>query len=369
LCKTMIKRDKMTLNLRETAREKHEDWTGVYSHIVEDKIYYRLNGPPAICYAIREGDNYVKPQENTVMINSLAVDNFRVFLDKNPDTPAEEKYKAIGGVHVGKTHPALSDCTVSKQSVEIQKNCPVWPKVKRMIFKDDFFHPRHANGFYIFKSKNGIDWTLYHETPVLSAFTICEEKEQLLAGDSMPSIFYDCNIGEYVIYLRCNIKLGVRHVFYTKSKDLINWDAPRLISKNPVFDFEHENLYFMGAYPFPNSKKYISFAHHFKNEILSIDGSRRRYYDRKTKVMVSENGLHWEEVGLMFSDDKESWKVESGTRGCSDSFATHLGPPHVVSFREEGGLCALYVLEGIRNSDTKLVRYTIDKKELDAIVL
>ena len=168
--------------------------------------------------------------------------------------------------------------------------------------------------------------------------------------------------------MRCNIKLGVRHVFYTKSKDLINWDVPKLVTKTPEFDFSHENLYYMGAYPYPNSEKYISFSHHFKNEILSTDGSRRRYYDRKTKVMTSNDGVHWKEIGALFSNDKESWQIESSESGCIKSAATHLGPPHVVSFSEEDGEYVLHVLEGLCTTNTNLVRYVIDKKQLDSLV-
>ena len=71
------------------------------------------------------------------------------------------------------------------------------------------------------------------------------DPDPIVGCDTMPSIFYDDNIGEYVLYIRCNIRLGVRHVLYTKSKDLVNWDKPILINKEPSFDMDHENLYYL----------------------------------------------------------------------------------------------------------------------------
>ena len=40
--------------------------------------------------------------------------------------------------------------------------------------------------------------------------------------------------------------------------------------------------------------------------------------------------------------------------------------PHVVSFKEEDGEYALYVHEDFMCGNNTLVRYTIDKEELDA---
>ena len=362
----IIRRNKIILNLSDTQREKSQDWTGLYSHVVKDKIYYRLDSPPAIHYATKKESGFIKPDDNLIITDSMAVQNFRVFIDTNPETPPDEKYKAIGGYHTGKNHGLLKNCPISKESSMVHAENPCWPKEEKLVFKDDFSHPKHANGMYIFVSRNGVDWSLYHDKPVLSALTKCETS--VIGSDSMPSIFYDHNIDEYVLYLRCNVKLGVRHVFYTKSKDLITWDKPKLVTKEPSFDFNHENLYFMGAYPFPNSKKYISFSHHFKNEILKSDGSRRKYYDRRTKVMVSTDGEHWKEVGNIFADDNETWKVESGETGCTNSMATHLGPPHIVSFAEQEDDYALYVLEGICTNETKIMEYLINKEDLDKVV-
>jgi hypothetical protein len=356
-----IERHEMILNLRETPREKNGTWTGVYSHVAGDKIYYRLDNPSAICYAKKKNDTFIKPNNNTVLINSLAIENFRVFVDTKPDIPEDEKYKAIGGYHTGKNHGLLKNCETSKAAKLFNVPSPCWPLEERLVFGDDFYHPYHANGYYIFKSPDGVRWSLYHDKPVLSNLTRCDTG--ILGSDNMPSIFYDKKIKEYITYLRSNEALGVRHVFYSRSKDLINWSTPKLITKNPEFDFKNENLYFMGAYPLSNNKGYIAFSHFFRNEILTPNGSHRKYFDKKTLVMKSQDGIHWEEVGSIFSQDAQSVK-ESRESGCVSSMATHMGPPHVVSFEEESDRYILYVLEGIQTPLTRLVKYTIDKEEI-----
>jgi len=345
---------------------------GCYPHIEGDKFYWqsRIPGKRTKIDCVVKGENGFEESGDihTCLSDSLAAQNFRVFIDTRPDAPEDERYKAIGGYHVGRgaikgnnitaeriarspLHQELIGCEISGDLEIVLLQDQVWPEETRLLFKDDFCHPRHANGFYIFKSPDGLRWDLYHDKPVISTFSGIEGFQ--MASDNMPSIFYDHNIDEYVAYLRCNIRLGVRHVFYTKSKDLINWDEPQLIKKDPKFDFEHENLYYMAAYPYPNSKKYIAFSPHFKNDILTKDGSQRRYYDTKTLVMVSDDRLNWRVVDEIFSDQSNG----------------HMTQRHVISFRKEGEVYGIYVHEGFLTKENKVVRYTVDKKELDSCII
>ena len=355
-----IQRDREILNFRETEREGKGILSGMYPHVVGDKIYWQLAEPTEIAYAVKKDNRYEKPTNNVVVNNSFASANFRAFIDTNPDCPEDERYKAVGGYHVGRDrvkntkgfhnaqlHKQLLGCEISKKAKIVKVLDHVWPDYTKLLFEDNFYHPRHANGIYIFKSSDGVSWKEYHKKPILSAFTECEDGFKL-GSDSFPSIFYDHNINEYVLYVRCNVRLGVRHVLYTKSKDLINWDKPKLISKDPEFDMHHENLYYMAAFPIPNSKKYISFPPHFRNDILTEDGSKRKYYDTKTLVMISDNGVDWKVIDEILNKE----------------YASHLRQPHVVSFREENNEYALYVNENYFTNSGKLVRYTLDKKDL-----
>jgi len=411
-----LKRDKPILNFREKAREQRGTLAGQYPHVVEDKIYYQMETPKEIHYAVESGEGYRKPLYNNIIKKSLSAHNFSVFIDTNPETPEEERYKAVGGYHVGRAsvetphelglHQAtlygeLNDCQFSKGLDVVPFPDPVWPQYTKLLFEDGFHHPRHANGLYVFKSADGINWETYYDKPILSTFTECVESNKklppnfeshqnrhefmstkdVLSFDTLPSIFYDHNIKEYVIYLRANLSLGVRHVMYTHSKDLINWSSPILIKTDPLFDMSHGNFYYMCAFPYPNSSKYIAFPPHFKNEVISNStsmsklfdetegnwswgdtdgflgamnsGHHRKYWDAKTLVMVSDNGIDWKVVDEILPSD---------TTG-------HMTFPHVVSFREEGDVYALYVHEDFMTNHNRLVRYTIDKEELDSRVI
>ena len=351
------------VNFREKTRECKGILAGQYPHVVEDKIYYQMETPKEVHYAQRSGEGYRKPLYNNIIKKSLSAHNFSVFYDSNPNTPDDERYKAVGGYHVGRAsvktpwtlglHQAslygeLNDCEISSDLDVVEFKDPVWSEFTKLLFHDDFYHPRHANGLYIFKSHNGIEWTEYHDKPIFSTLTECESPyEECLAFDTHPSIFYDRNQDDYIIYMRGNLKLGVRHVMYSRSKDLVNWSKPKLIKTDPSFDFDRGNLYFMCAKPY--ASKYLAFPPHFKNEIIS--DSNRRYYDTKTQIMISDNGEKWRTVGSLF---------EGQTNG-------HMDFPHVASFRVEDDKVALYVHEGFMSTQGKLVRYTIDKEEVDAL--
>jgi len=337
-------RKEVVLDLRELPREHRGKIGGQYPHIVEDKVYFQLEDPKQIGYAIRDGDTYIKPKQNIIITDSLAAHNWRVFIDTNPNTPAKQKHKAVGGYHVGKGYPSLSNCPISKEADVVVCGDPVWPNQTKMVYKDDYYHPRHANGLYVFVSPDGINWKEYHDKPVFSIFTECEDLQSGTLGlDWMPSIFFDHNINEYIIYLRANIALGCRHVMYSKSKDLINWTKPKLIKCNPEFDIKNkQNFYYSGVYPLGD--KYIAFPPHFMNKIHDPSGNRRTYHNEHTPVMISPDGINWKTKGKI---------LETNT-------GQHLYQPHVCTFREEDEF-ALYVHEGFQTSSGKLVRYTIDK--------
>ena len=356
-----LRRDEIILNFREKEREQRGILAGQYPHVVDDKIYYQMESPKEIHYAIKNGEGYRKPLYNNIIKKSLSAHNFSVFIDTNPATPEDEKYKAVGGYHVGRAsvktpfslglHQAtlygeLNDCEISSSLDVVEFSDPVWPEFTKLLFHDDFYHPRHANGLYLFKSPDGINWTEYNDKPIFSTFTECDgEFKDVLAFDTHPSIFYDKNKKDYIIYVRANLKLGVRHVMYSRSKDLVEWSVPKLITTDPSFDMNHGNLYFMCAKPYGD--KYIAFPPHFKNEIIS--DSNRRYYDTKTLIMISDNGEDWRTIGEIFSSE---------TNG-------HMNFPHVASFDVEDDRVVLYVHENFLSNNNSLVRYTIERGELD----
>ena len=343
-----INEGKVVLNFKETPRENQGSLSGGYPHIVRDKVFWRLAHPKEIAYAVEKNGKYEKPTNNILLKNSLAAENFKVFYDTKPGIPEEERYKAVGGYHTGK-HPMLKDCSFSKGLNLTTYPNPVWSDEPKPLFDDDFFHPRHANGLYVFVSSDGINWKEYSQKPVLSVFreTLDEDGRILPKGtlgfDWMPSVFYDHNVERYVIYLRANISLGCRAVFYSYSDDLLSWTTPRLIKCDPEFDKQNkQNFYYPGIYPL--GKKYISFTPHFYNLIINPDGSDRLYLNECTKVMVSDNGTEWKVVDGIF-------KVKMNK---------HMYQPHVVTFREENGMHVIYTNEGWQTQNSRMIRYEVD---------
>ena len=348
-----IKRDKVILNIRETPRERRGKWGGQYPHVVENKIYYELSEPNEIHYAILNKNIASKPSNNIVIKNSMSTNNFRVFLDTSPATSDEEKYKAVGGYHTNNGHSDLSS-DINYDEVDLFD--PVWCNIPRKVLKDNFHHPKHANGLYVFVSSDGVNWKEYHKTPVISMLTKCvdDNYEELPLGvlglDWMPSIFFDHNIDEYVMYLRANLSLGCRYILYSRSKNLIDWTIPRLISCDPAFDAKNKhNFYYASVYPIQN--KYIAFPPFFVNKILNASGARS-YHDQCTYVMISGDGLNWKTVDKILPSDQRH----------------HMEYFHVVSFEQDDVGYTLYVHEGWGTPDNKLVKYIIEKEELDSLL-
>ena len=55
----LLKKDKTILQLCETPREQRHIISGQYPNVVEDKIYYQVDNPKEIHYAIWDGERYI----------------------------------------------------------------------------------------------------------------------------------------------------------------------------------------------------------------------------------------------------------------------------------------------------------------------
>ena len=343
----LLKKDKTILQLCETPREQRHIISGQYPNVVEDKIYYQVDNPKEIHYAIWDGERYIRPSDNTVMRKSESAHNFKVFIDTNPKTPPKERYKAVGGYHVGMGRDELRDCPISNNLKTVPIYDPIWPDIPQSIFEDNFFHPRHANGLYVFVSSDGISWKEYHKKPIFSRFTQCinqngDPEKNILGLDGSSSIFFDHNISKYVIYIRANIALGCRNVLYSHSDDLINWSTPQLITCDPKFDIKNkQNLYYPAVYPFED--RYIAFPPHFTSRILDKSGNNRTYENEHTPIM--------------FSDDRLNWKTKHTILKCNTG--KHLYQSLVASFTKEKNKYILYVQEGFQTPRNSLTRNEI----------
>jgi hypothetical protein len=335
------KDNSFNFSFRENERELRGLLAGQYPHIVEDKLYYQMEEPKEVHYAVWENGKYNKPVNNITLKESVASHNFRVFLDTNPGVPDDEKYKAVGGNSVHKLYPEIVNCEFSETLEEFSLPHPFLTGESKIVFKDDYFHPKHANGLYVFVSPDGINWKS-HDRPIFSKFTEIDFIENSLGFDYMPSVV--CTGDGYRIYLRSNPKLGVRFVLTSYSPDLISWSKPKPIEVSPSFDMNKENFYYFNAYLL-DCGKYVAFAPHFMKE-------NDVHYDCYNSLLSSDDGVKWQVKNKI---------LKSGTAG-------HMTFPHIVSFREEEDQYAIYVHENFLTKNNKLSRYVVDLKEFMSYV-
>lgn len=203
--------EKMTGDVRQKLHEPvpqevvlvtGEPWEGntcAYYTIFQDgdlyRMYYRgshydeetrRGGHPEVtCYAeSRDGIHWTKPKlgivefagskENNIILGDIGTHCFAAFKDENPDCPPDVRYK---GISRGR--------------------------------------PKGEKGLYIFKSADGVHWSLIKDHPVITDG----------AFDSQNLAFWDPVTKKYVDYHRSFID-RVRSIVMCTSDDYINWTAP-----------------------------------------------------------------------------------------------------------------------------------------------
>jgi len=213
--------------------------------ILEDNGLYRLYyvGMPSdykseadesnVCYAeSKDGITWVKPElglvefrgskKNNILLLGDVEDrftgNFSPFIDNRPGVPANERYKAVGGV---------------------------WPK-----------------GIFVLTSSDGIRWRKFHDTAVFTRG----------AFDSQNVAFWSDLEKCYVLYFRVftgsdhsTLKKwkadGYRTISRTTSQDLINWSEPYRMSFGPT---PIEHLYENRTHPYKRAPHiYLSYPMRF----------------------------------------------------------------------------------------------------------
>ena len=198
---------------REIALSFDKPWEGNasgYPTVFKDgdlyRMYYRghryiLDPPPlrqaqpeVVCYAeSRDGVHWDRPnlglfdwpitqnnsgnKDNNILWRGGAeTHNFAPFLDTNPNCPADQKYKAVGGTTA-------------------------------------------SNGLLTFKSADGVHWSPLSNGPVVTQG----------AFDSHNTVFWDAEHQRYSMYMRYfsedNFK-GLRSIGFSHSTDFQNWSTP-----------------------------------------------------------------------------------------------------------------------------------------------
>jgi len=201
------------------------------------------------CYAeSADGITWTKPSlglvdfngsrdNNIVLDDPEASNNFSPFIDTNPKAPASERYKAIGG--------------------------------------------DSAKGTFVFSSPDAIHWKKMTEKRVLTDGYL----------DSLNVAFWDPLRAEYVAIYRAYM-MGIRTVKHATSKDFLTWtpgvladygDAPleQLYTNATTPYFRAPEIYL--AFP----KRYVPWNHPFPDDPRH-DGVSEAVF------MSSRDGIHWD---------------------------------------------------------------------------
>jgi len=241
----------------------------------EIRIYYRSSYPkeesgwasPTRYLESNDGITFSQPKNDIIFQNTGVCHNFFPFLDTNPQLTKNKQYKGLGGTH--------------------------WKT------KDPFWHlrDRHKNmkkntaathgyrGLYAFESADALKWNQIQEEPILNRKHpgFSTRRKQPSEFDSAICAMYDEKINKYRLWVRANVKRGIRYIQYTQSKDLTHWDEFKLIEMKPEFD-NQSNYYMPSFYKHPDNRRYLGILPHCD------------YKKAALKLFISNDGIKWRQV-------------------------------------------------------------------------
>ncbi len=293
----MKKETFMTIELTKQNRVLKTQGRCAYFSVVRDpatnvvRMYYRSSKPdnsPTLTMPTRfieseDGIDFHKPKHDVIMKNSGVCHNLFIFYDTNPNAPKNQKYKALGGT-------------------QWRKQDTFWHKREKHAKMPHNTPETHGfRGLYAFVSADGIKWKhvfgdkykTKHEPAIINRKHkdfITRGRRQAREFDSHVSCFYDNNRKKYILYVRANIRQGVRFVQYATSTDFVRWSGFKLITTDPGFNDKNANYYLPNFYPHPNGKKYMG--------ILPYTKIKQK--QALLRLFISDNGIHWTKVEDFF---------------------------------------------------------------------
>jgi hypothetical protein len=318
LIKHKMVQDCKVFDVRARKYEKVHLSTGHYIHMIKYNNKYRIYYPcemkknvksnkQCIVYAESDTDNnFIRPELNNlrkyVVPNSVVLDdnyachNFNVFIDK------DNKLKAIGGIHGScvETHPKAiqMDNYLFGSSVK-GINCNL-RKIQYIHLRNtDYTEPERLNGLYLYESETGTEWKLLLNIPIIHSFLPLSSdiRSGTHGFDTQNKIIYNPYDNYYIAYTRGNISEDIRHVYYSKSTDLINWEPFNCIKMCPSFNYKADSVYTSGVYLYPETNMYIGFPTYFKS---NIGNRNKRALYGNILLMFSYDGINWVVVDEYF---------------------------------------------------------------------
>jgi hypothetical protein len=306
-------------------------------------------------------DKYDNIPRNTILSENHGSHNFFVFMDK------DNNYRAIGGRTIMHTKKTES----SKKIYNFLHLCKTnisCPKTK-YLYSANFADPMRSNGLYLYDSKDGINWKLSKNKPIISGFSKLAKSIQsgTLGFDTQNRIIYNIYNKYYIIYVRGNLSEDVRTIYYSRSRDLVKWEPFNSIniveSPNTIissFNTTNDSLYLSGIFLYPETNMYIGFPSYFKSNIHSGDKST---ISASTLLMYSTNGVDWEIVNKFFH--RNSLKYIDNDKNLDDIRYRHNIAGFMLSPCNK--LFNIYIHTDIYTTKSRIVKYSIRKDGLSSL--
>lgn len=246
-------------------------------------------------------------KDNNVIWRGVESHNFSPFLDANPETKPEERYKALGGV---------------KQPGK------------------NWHQGETPGGLYAFASADGVHWKKMKDEPVITKG----------AFDSQNLAFFDTTRERYVCFSRI-FSNKVRAVQSSTSTDFLAWSdgIPHRYAK----DVPMEHFYTSATAPCPTAPHvFLSFPKRFVT-------TRKKVPEHETPgvsdavFMSSRDGVNWDRPFL------EAW-VRPGPDLKNWTDRNNMTANGIVVTGE--GEWSLYISEHYRHEDHRIRRLTVRKQ-------
>ena len=316
---------------REIVLTTDQPWEGMtcgYFSVIQDGkkvlMYYRGSSggsdhsdAQVTCVAeSTDGIHFTRPKlglieaggtkDNNVIWRGVESHNFSPFLDANPDTKPEERYKALGGV---------------KQP---GKN---WQQGET------------PGGLYAFASADGIHWKKMKDTPVITKG----------AFDSQNLAFWDTTRERYTCFSRI-FSNKVRAVQSCTSTDFLSWSdgIPHRYAK----DVPMEHFYTSATVPCPTAPHlFLSFPKRFVTNRKKVPEHEGPGVSDAV-FMSSRDGVNWDRPFL------EAW-VRPGPDLKNWTDRNNMTANGIITGDTEW---SLYISEHYRHADHRIRRLSVRKQ-------
>lgn len=214
-------------------------------------------------------------------------------------------------------------------------------------------HLDHTSGLYLFQSTDGVKWEIMNDgQPIVTTRHPGYFSALHHWGDHASSSEFDSHLScvwdgeKYILYVRKNIRWGIRFIQYTTSKDLINW-APYQELKLDKFDRTIENYYSPVVMNYQNNFfGLIPFFYEKNNTYGSI------------KFIGSQDGENFNIIKDILEGEIILLKGKPKTR-----------MQFVNGYVENGSKLYFYIHHNYLGVDSrkpvKVIRYEIDKKDME----